>query len=138
MPSKCLLRCKSEWEVEKGTPDHLFLSVLKQHLPTNSLVHCGSWSGYKYEQVLLEAFGGIDVNLKIIPPKNTKYTQRLDVYFFRQYKIYVKRITDVINLRYSNMQPKLNDRFFIMKLHSVIYNQLSAEAYRPWVRKSCY
>ena len=29
------------------------------------------------------------------------------------------------------MQSKLHDRFFIMKLHSVIYNQLSVEAYRP-------
>ena len=28
------------------------------------------------------------------------------------------------------MQPKLHGRFFIMKLHSVIYNQLSAKAYR--------
>ena len=34
------------------------------------------------------------------------------------------------------MQPKLHDRFFIMKLHSVIYIQLSAEAYRPILRYS--
>ena len=32
------------------------------------------------------------------------------------------------------MQSKLHDRFFIMKLHSVIYNQLSADAYRPMLR----
>ena len=32
------------------------------------------------------------------------------------------------------MQPKLFDRFFTIKLHSVIYNQLSAEAYRPMLR----
>ena len=32
------------------------------------------------------------------------------------------------------MQPKLHDRFFIMKLHSVIYSQLNAEAYRPMLR----
>ena len=32
------------------------------------------------------------------------------------------------------MEAKLHDRFFIMKLHSVIYNQLSAEAYRPMLR----
>ena len=32
------------------------------------------------------------------------------------------------------MQPKLHDRLFIMKLHSVIYNQLHAEAYRPMLR----
>ena len=96
-----------------------------------SLVLCNSWSGHKDEQVLLEAFGGKDVDLKIIPPKTTKYTEPLDVYFFRQYKIYAKRITDFIKLRSSNTEPKLHVRFFIMKFLSVIYNQLSAEAYRP-------
>ena len=88
----------------------------------------------KNEQVLLEASGGKDVNLKIIPHKTRKYAQPLDVYFFRQYKIYAKGITDFIKLRSSNMQSKLHDRFFIMKLHSVIYNQLSEEAYKPILR----
>ena len=32
------------------------------------------------------------------------------------------------------MQPKLHDRFLIMKLLSVIYNQLSAEPYGPILR----
>ena len=52
----------------------------------------------------------------------------------KQYKIYAERITDFMKIRSSNMQPKLHDRFFIMKLHSVIYNQLSAEAYRQMLR----
>ena len=134
MPSKCLSRCKSEWEEDERTPQDHFLSVLNPHLSTNSLVLCDSWSGHKDEQVLLEAFGRTYAYLKIIPPKNTKYAQPLDAYFFRQYKIYAKRITDFIKLRSSNMQPKLHDRFFIMKLHSAITNQLSAEAYRPMVR----
>ena len=121
----------------KITNEHLktfFLSVLNPYLSTNTLVLCGSWSGHKDEQVLLEAFGGKDVDLKIIPPKTTKYAQLLDVYFFRQYKIYAKTITVFIKLRSSKMYPKLNDRFCIMKLHSVIYNQLSAEAYTPMLR----
>ena len=119
------------------TNEHLktfFLSVLNPYLSTNTLVLCGSWSGHKDEQVLLEAFGGKDVDLKIIPPKTTKYTQPLDVYFFRQCKIYAKKLTVFIKLRSSNMEPKLHGRFFIMKFLSVIYNQLSAEAYRPMFR----
>ena len=35
------------------------------------------------------------------------------------------------------MHPKLHDRFFIMKLHSVIYSQLSVVAYRPMLRYAC-
>ena len=135
MPSKCLRRCKCEWEEDEKTPEDLFLSILNPHLSTNSLVICDSCYGHKDEHVLLEAFGGKYVDLKIIPPnKTTKYAQPLDMYFFRQYKTYAKIITDFIKLRSSNMQPKFHDRFFIMKLHSVIYNQLSAEAYRPMLR----
>ena len=126
--------CKGGRWTSKG----LFLSVLNPHLSTNSPVPCGSWSG----QVLLEAFGGKDVDLTIIPPKTTKYAQPLDVYLLRQYKINAKRITDLIKLCSSNMQPKLHDWFFIMKLHSVIYNQLSAVLYRPmlhyaWKNAGC-
>ena len=90
MSSKCLRRCKCEWGDDERTPEDLFLSVLNPHLSTNSLVLCGSWSGHKDEQVLLEAFGGKDVDLKIISPKTMKYAQPLDVYFFRQYKIYAR------------------------------------------------
>ena len=150
MPSKCLRTCTREWEEDERTPEDLFLSVLNPHLSTNSLVLCGSWTEHKDEQVLLEAFGGKDVDLKITPPKTTssrvkeggvqisisKNAKPLDVYFFRKYKIYAKRITYFIKLRSSNMQPKLHVRFFIMKLHSINYNQLSAEACRPMLRQA--
>ena len=87
MPSKCLRRCKCEWEDDERTPGDFFVSVLNPHLPTDSLILSGSWSGHRDEQILLEDSGGKDVDLKIIPPKTTKYAQPLDVYFFRQYKI---------------------------------------------------
>ena len=86
MPSKCLRRCKCEWEEDERTPEDLFLSVLNPHLSTNSLLLCGFWSGHKDEQVLLEASGGKDVGSKIIPPKTTQYGQPMCVYFFRKYK----------------------------------------------------
>ena len=116
MPSRCLRRRKYELEEDEITPENLFLSVLNPHLSTNSLVLCGSWCGHKDEQVLLQVFGGKDVDLKIIPPKTTKYAQHLDVYFFRQYKIYAKRITDFIKLCSSNMQPKL---------HEILYHEIA-------------
>ena len=99
-------------------------------LSTKSLVCCDLWCGHKDKQVLHEASGGKDVDLKITPPKTIKCAQPLDMYFFRQHKMYAKRITDFIKLRSCKMQPKLHDRFFIMKLHSVDYNQLSADVYR--------
>ena len=66
MSSKCLCKCKCEWEDDERTLEDVFLSVLSPYLSTDSLVSCASWSGHKDEQVLLEAFGGKDVDLKII------------------------------------------------------------------------
>ena len=62
MPSKCLRRCKCEWEDDESTTEDLFLSVLNPHLSTKSLVLCDSWSGHQDEQVLLEASGEKDVD----------------------------------------------------------------------------
>ena len=61
----------SEWEEDERTPEDLFLSVLNPHLSTNSLVRCGSWSGHKNEEVLLEAFGrgAVDPGRTGAPPR---------------------------------------------------------------------
>ena len=65
MPSKCLHRCKYEWEDDERTVEDFILSVLNPHLSKKSLVLCDFWSGHKDE----EATGGKDVDLKIIPLK---------------------------------------------------------------------
>ncbi|KAJ4445334.1 hypothetical protein ANN_07139 [Periplaneta americana] len=72
----------------------------------------------------------------IIPPKKTKYFQPLDIYFLRQYKIYARRITDCVRTLAENPELNLGNRVFIMKMHSVIHNQLSAPVYRPMLQYS--
>ena len=63
----------------------------------------------------------------IIPPKATKYVQPFDVYFFRQFKLFCKRITDYV--RASESLYKLNDRIFIITMLSFVYNQLCSPAF---------
>ena len=63
-----------------------FCQFFYPYLSTNSRVHCGSWSGHKDEQVLLEAFEEKHVGLKIIQSTQTYKICTIYVYFFRQYK----------------------------------------------------
>ena len=51
------------------------------------------------------------------------------MYFFRQFKLFAKRITDFV--RSSSDPMKLNDRIFIISMLSFINNQLCAPVFRP-------
>ena len=69
----------------------------KRTVKKSKLITCHNCTFYNISlSLILEASGGKDLDLKIIPPKTTKYAQPLDVYFFRKYNIYAKRITDFI------------------------------------------
>ena len=93
------------------------------------------WSGQTDRGLSARAFGNRELNLhtKIIPPKTTKYSQFLDVYFFRR----TNYLRDELMGKYIMMREnavELQDRIFIFKLRSLIYNQLGAPQYQPILR----
>lgn len=62
------------------------------------------------------------------------HVQPLDVYFFRQYKRFIRRLQDEIRwIMGDGAIRKLNNRVSIMKMHSFIYNQLMS-----WDIEKCY
>jgi hypothetical protein len=70
--------------------------------------------------------------------RTTKYVQPLDVFFFRQYKIYLGRTEDHVRVCLHDSGIKLHDRCFTIKMHSDFYDQLEASAYTnmlPYVWK---
>lgn len=86
-----------------------------------------SWGGHSSESLAEELYDrGIFV-LRI-PPRTTARLQPLDVQVFRQYKIFVKRVKEAAS--YEGMDRELSDRYGIMRMHSVIWNQLQAPVYR--------
>ena len=115
------------------TCDHfVFLSVLNPHLSTKSLVLSDFWSGHKDEQVLLEAFGGKYVDWNIIPLQNMNNLWTCICSGNIKYK--PREWQTLLNYVPVTWSQNCTNRFFIMKLHSVICNQLSAETYRPMLR----
>lgn len=86
-----------------------------------------SWGGHSSDDLADKL---IDRNIFVlkIPRRTTADLQPLDVQVFRQYKIFVKRIIEASS--YEGTIRNLTDRYGIMRMHSLIWNQLQAPVYR--------
>lgn len=116
-----------------------YKNVFKLDVPTDdniqTLLLLDSWSGQTDTAIVHEIFPGKKISVSVIPPKATKYIQPLDRYFFLQYKLIIRRIEE--EMRYKNVEEgpvtKLNDRKFIMRMHSCVYNQFCAPQFNKMV-----
>jgi hypothetical protein len=71
-----------------------------------------------------------------IPPKTTSKIQPLDVYGFRQWKTFVRKITDVVELHGIDIDMK--NRLNIITMHSLIHDQLRSPKFEKMWRYSWY
>lgn len=71
-----------------------------------------------------------------IPSNTTALIQPLDIYFFRQYKIFIKNITNRIAI--DELKINITHRNEIIKMHCLVYNQLQSETYRPMLQYAWY
>ncbi|XP_069673414.1 uncharacterized protein [Periplaneta americana] len=134
-PSNIEFDCNSSGKMSKAIVLSWMRKVLEPELTGSSLLLLNSCSGQINKNLPAKAFSDMDVNfhIKIIPRKATKYCQPLDVYFFQQYKLFARRMEEHIRCD-DEHAVNLHDRIFIFKLHSFIYNQLSAPQYQPMLR----
>lgn len=70
--------------------------------------------------------------LKTIPPKCTPLVQPCDVYFYRQVKNFIKQLQNCSYLIESGRE--INSREDCIKIHSILYHQLSAEIFQKMLR----
>lgn len=133
-PPNVVVECSKSGKMTKVHLKSFFEKVIEPELENKSLLLCDSWTGHKEIEIFISARKQKKVILEFIPPKTTKYAQPLDVYFFRQYKLYIRRIVDYVRLSPEDQQTNLHDRIFIMKLHSVVYNQFSSPKYQNMIK----
>ena len=108
-----------------------FSEVFLQDVSDQSILILDAWSG----QGPGASLSSPNVLISYIPEGATKYVQPLDVYFFRQYKLLVKNVVEVCRELYLGGQCRIKpgNRYFIIRLHSVCFNQLSHPRFsRMW------
>ena len=108
--------------------DHVLLPSIS--LSSRSLLLSDSWSGQSDAKGIYEKIKGL-YRLEI-PLKTTPKIQSLDVFFNRQYKVIAYRVYDRVILEDINLH--LAERNNVVRLHSLIHNQLSAPIFVPMIR----
>ncbi|KAJ4436178.1 hypothetical protein ANN_18808 [Periplaneta americana] len=138
-PKYIIVEVNANGKMSKAHLRTFFSNVLSENISANQkcTLLCDSLTAHKDTTLINESFQGKDIECMIIPPqKETKYIQPLDIYFLRQHKIYARRITDYTRTLAENPELKSGNRVFIMKMRSVIHNQLSAPVYRSMLQYS--
>lgn len=98
-----------------------------------ALLVLDSWGSFKnkniFEKIQGEYEGRIFLDKEIIPAGCTKYCQPFDVFYFRPYKEFLRKITDSLE-----MSEKIWQRDNIFKLQAVAHYQFSAPQFRNMIR----
>ena len=102
----------------------------------NSVLLLDSWSGHCPTVVEEATPSDKIINFKIIPTGTTGKIQPLDVFGFRVWKNYVRHFSDSVIL--MNHDTNLHIRNNIIKLQSLVHNQLTSPRYTNLFKYSWY
>lgn len=97
------------------------------YVGNKSLLLIDAWGGHCKKAVRDCTPPGKEIETETIPKGTTSIIQPLDVYGFRVWKNYVRHFSDIVFL--NNQDINLHNRNNIIKLQSLVHNQLSASRY---------
>ncbi|XP_003744001.2 uncharacterized protein LOC100907425 [Galendromus occidentalis] len=121
--------CSKSGKLTKNLVRGWASSVFRQMLSDSGIKKCilyvDSWGGHR-DQELYE-LPVTEVNVKIFPKGSTSIIQPLDLYCFRQWKDFAKRLTEHAML----LNIRLDDRKSVLQMQSLIYNQCQHTTFRP-------
>jgi hypothetical protein len=125
-----VIRCSKSGKMTKELIVDFNNVVIKPHFNQEFVYIADSWTGHSDGDMYKEIFGKQCIFLKI-PPHCTSLVQPLDVFFFRFWKLIVKRMFNEVILHGSKIN--LKERNNTIMMHSLIHNQLSAPAFSPLI-----
>ena len=110
--------------------------VFYPHIGPQSILLLDSWSGH-CDKVIEETMPKNKiVNVKKIPTGTTGKIQPFDVYGFRIWKNFVRHFSDQVTLMDYDLNLHLRNN--IIKMQSLVHNQLSSPRYKNMFKYSWY
>jgi hypothetical protein len=95
-----------------------------------------SWGGQADATIYDDSFGKqsreVTCTVKVIPSKCTPFCQPCDVYFYRQMKIFIKKVQHASDL--LKEQREITSRVDAFKIHAIVHHQLSAPVFENMVK----
>ncbi|CAF5203915.1 unnamed protein product, partial [Rotaria magnacalcarata] len=129
--------CSKSGKLTKSHIQYLAEKVLRPSVSDDCLLLLDSWSGQTNPEIYSKIFNG---NIKCeqlqIPPKTTGVIQPLDRYFFRQWKYFKQKNCD--RLAIADINIDIAARNNVLKMHSLIHNQLTARKFISMIKYSWY
>ena len=123
--------CSRSGKIERSTIEQWKTNCLAPLIPRGKCcLVVDSFSTHRRDDVF--DIEGQQVKVEILPAGTTSFLQPLDVYFFRQWKRMFKKMSEHIIL--ENYLIDLHKRDTIIKLHALIWNQLSADEFTPMIK----
>jgi hypothetical protein len=129
--------CSKSGKLTKSHIKYWAEEVLRPSVQENCLLLLDSWSGQTDPESFAEAFNeNVQCEVLQIPPKTTADIQPCDKYFFRQWKYLYQRCFDRVAI--DQLRIDLRSRDSILKLHSLIHNQLSSDRFSLMIKYAWY
>ncbi|XP_023289439.1 uncharacterized protein LOC111674213, partial [Orussus abietinus] len=110
--------------------------VLYPNIGQQSVLLLDSWSGHCSDTIEKTKPADKNIVAIMIPKGTTGRIQPLDVYGFRVWKNFVRRFSDIVLLH--NHDVNLHSRNYIIKLQSLVHNQLSSPRYKSLFQYAWY
>ena len=118
-----IIKCSKSGKLTKELVIQFNRELIKPLFNTEFIYIADSWSG-QTDQEIYENIFERKCKFISIPPHCTSLIQPLDVYFFRFWKLFAKRMYNE-NILYS-WKIDMKQRNNIIKIHAMIHNQFSS------------
>lgn len=123
----------SSGKVTKGHIKEWFLKVYFPNVGNKTLLVGDALNSYKDRTEINNAKPAHkEYTMEILPKGTTGMVQPLDIYFFRLYKAFTRRITDYMNMHHADVLMHLRNN--ILKLQTAVHFQFRSPRFKNCIK----